>query len=157
MFYDKSSSQSEQTTEENQRLLAMNSELKEEVQEMAQASLALQVNLFRIWLLCLLVSSLHVWHLSPQEKLSKEQQLLDEQQQEMAALREQLSSLQVWGQPLAKGSAIHSLIVVCVFYLGNLGTCLYDSTCMLCFLYSTHSHVMYCCIIATMFTLQHSC
>ena len=44
VFYDKSSKQSEQTAEENQRLLAKNNELKEKVQEMAQATLALQVH-----------------------------------------------------------------------------------------------------------------
>ena len=44
VFYDKSSKQSEETAEENQRLLAKNNELKEKVQEMAQATLALQVH-----------------------------------------------------------------------------------------------------------------
>lgn len=47
MFYDKSSKQSEQTAEENQQLLAVNSKLKEKVQEMTQDSQALQVSLFR--------------------------------------------------------------------------------------------------------------
>ena len=52
VFYDKSSKQSEQTAEENQRLLAKINELKEKVQKMAQASLALQVILFGENLLC---------------------------------------------------------------------------------------------------------
>ena len=43
VFYDKSSKQSEQTAQENQRLLAENNELKEKVQEMVQESLTLQV------------------------------------------------------------------------------------------------------------------
>ena len=44
VFYDKSSKQLEQTAEENQQLLAKNDELKEKVQEMEMASLALQVH-----------------------------------------------------------------------------------------------------------------
>ena len=53
VFYDKSSKQSEQTAQENQQLLAENNVLKEKVQEMVQASLALQVILIGENLVCL--------------------------------------------------------------------------------------------------------
>ena len=53
VFYDKASKQSEQTAQENQRLLAKNSELKEKMQEMVQAFLTLQVILIRENLVCL--------------------------------------------------------------------------------------------------------
>ena len=94
VHYDRSSKQSEQTAEENQQLLASNDELKEKVQELDKASQALQVSLFIEWI-ALFIAVLHVWHLSPQEKLFAKQELLDEQQREITALRARLSSLQV--------------------------------------------------------------
>ena len=94
VHYDRSSKQSEQTAEENQQLLASNDELKEKVQELDKASQALQVSLFKEWI-ALFIAVLHVWHFSPQEKLSAKQELLDEQQREITAVRAQLSSRQV--------------------------------------------------------------
>jgi len=79
-------------------LLASNDELKKKVQELAQASQDLQVSLFKEVIplfTSAYISLVHCWYLSPQKELSEKQQCLDEQQREMAALTEKLSSLQV--------------------------------------------------------------